>query len=240
MNKVLIFLARLLGFHFVPENSRAAVMRFGMYHRTGGPGFVWVAPLIEKMGNLVKVGMRLATFTVEQVVSSDGIPFDFRLTVRYSFDPDSTRNRSIAAQLVRQPDSVLENIVKDYADKSLRRTVARYSAEDIYNRGPVADIEQSVIEGLQAQVKHLGLAPMAGSGVMIKEITPPEDFLETKLAAKRHEIILRVLTAYQAADVDQALLAEWVRGLKDAPPTFLSSFAELLQKFSRVERGEEQ
>ena len=132
------------------------------------------------------------------------------------------------------------DIVKDHADKSLRRTVAQYSAEDIYNRRPIADIKQGVIGGLKAQVKHLGLAPMAGSEVMIKEITSPEDFLETILAAKGHEIILRVLTAYQAADVDQALLAEWVRSFKDAPPRFLSSFTELLQKFSRAERSDEQ
>jgi regulator of protease activity HflC (stomatin/prohibitin superfamily) len=239
MSKVLIFLARLMGFHFVPENHKAAVMRFGMYHRARGPGFVWVVPLIEKVENQIKLGIRLTMFTVKQVSSSDGIPFEVELTVRYSFDPDSTRSRPIAAQLVRQPDHILENIVKDYADKSLRRTVAQHSAEDICNRGPIADIEQGVIDGLKAQVKHLGLAPMAGSGVIIKEITPPEDYLETILAATRHEIILRVLTAYQAADVDQALLAEWVRSFKDAPPGFFSSLTELL-RFSPAKRSDEQ
>jgi regulator of protease activity HflC (stomatin/prohibitin superfamily) len=239
VSKILIFLARLIGFHFVPESFKAAVVRFGMYHRTRGPGFVWVAPLVEKVENLVKVAMRLTMFTVEQVVSSDGIPFDFELTVRYMFDPDSISSRPIAAQMVRQPDHILENIVRDYADKSLRRTVAQYNAEDIYNRGPIADIEQGVIEGLKAQVRHLGLAPLAGSGVIIKEITPPEDFLETILTAKGHEIILRVLTAYQAADVDQALLAEWVRNFKDAPPGFFSSLAELL-RFSGAERSDKQ
>ena len=237
MNKGLIFLARLIGFHFVPENYKAAVMRLGMYHRARGPRFVWVAPLIERVENLVKVGMRFATFTVKQVLSSDGIPLDFELTVFYSFDPDATR-RPIAAQLVRLPDHVLEDIVKDYADKSLRRTVAHHSAEDICNGGPIADIEQGLIEGLQAQVRHLGLAPMAGGGVMIKEITPREDFLETILAAKGHEIILRVLSDYQAADVDQALLAELIRSFKDAPPRFFSSLAELLE-FSKAERSDE-
>jgi regulator of protease activity HflC (stomatin/prohibitin superfamily) len=247
MNKGLIFLARLIGFHFVPENQRAAVMRLGMYHRARGPGFVWVAPLFEKVENLVKLGVRLTTFTVKQVFSSDGIPFDIELTVRYSFDPDSTSSRPIAAQLVRQPDHILENIVRDYADQSLRRTVAQYSAEDICNGRPITDIEQRVIQGLQAQVRHLGLAPMAGrevapvagSGVMIKEITPPPDFVETILTAKRHELILRVLTAYQEADVDQALLAEWVRNFKDVPPGVFSSLTELL-KLPKVARGDEQ
>jgi regulator of protease activity HflC (stomatin/prohibitin superfamily) len=236
MNKVLVFLAKLLGFHFVPENYKAAVMRFGMYNRVRGPGFIWVAPFIERVENLFRLGVRLTAFTVEQVVSSDGIPFGFKLTVRYSFDPESTSSRPIAAQLVRLPEHSLENIIKDYADKSLRRTVAQYSAEDICKRGPIVDIERGVIEGLKAHVKHLGLAPTAGSGVMIKEVTPPEDFLETILAAKRHEIILKVLTAYQAADVDQALLAEWVRSFKDVPPGVLASLAELL-KSPRSERS---
>ncbi len=247
MNKGLIFLARLIGFHFVPENHKAAITRFGMYHRARGPGFVRVAPLIEKVENLVKLGVRLTTFTARQVFSSDGIPFDVELTVRYSFDPDSTSSRPIAAQLVRQPDHILESIVRDYAEKSLRRAVAQYSAEDICNGGPITDIEQRVTQGLRTQVRHLGLAPMAGSevapvvssGVMIKEITPPPDFVETILTAKRHELILRVLTAYQEADVDQALLAEWVRSFKDAPPTFFSSLTELL-RFPKAPRSDEQ
>ena len=239
MSKILIFLARIVGFHFVQENYKAAVMRLGMYHRARGPGFVWVAPLIEKIENHVRMGIRFTAFTVKRVLTKDGVPLDFELTLRYRFDPDST-SRSIAAQLVRQPDHILEGIVQDHADKSLRRAVAGYSAEDICYGEPVTDIEQAVIEGLKTQGKRLGLTPMAGSGVMIKEITPPQNFLETILAAKGHEIILRVLTAYQAADVDQALLAEWVRGFKEAPPTFLSSFAELLQRFSKAERSEKQ
>lgn len=239
MKKVLSFLAGLIGLHFVPENHKAAVMRFGMYHRACGPGFVWIAPLVEKVENHVKLGVRLTMFTVKQVFSSDGIPFDVELTVRYIFDPDSTSSRPIAAQLVRQPDHILENIVRDHADQSLRRTVAQYSAEAICNGGPITAIERRVIQGLQTQVRHLGLAPMADNGVMIKEITPPPDFVETILTAKRHELILRVLTAYQEADVDQALLAEWVRSFKDAPPTFFSSLTELL-KFPKAARSDEE
>lgn len=237
MNKGLIFLARLIGFHFVPENYKAAVMRLGMYNRACGPGFVWVAPFFEGVENFVKIGMRFATFKVKQVLSRDGIPLDFDLMVLYRFDPDATI-RPIAAQLVRVTDRVLESIVEDYADQSLRRTVAHYSAEAICNGGPIVDIEQGVIGGLKAQVGHLGLDPMADGGVVIKEITPPEDFVETILTAKGHEIILRVLTDYQAADVDQVLLAELVRGFKEAPPRFFSSLSELL-RFSRTERSDE-
>jgi regulator of protease activity HflC (stomatin/prohibitin superfamily) len=231
MNKFLIFLVRLLGFHFVPENYRAAVMRLGMYHRVRGPGFVWVAPLIERVENLVKIGMRFATFPVRQVFSNDGIPFDFELAIRYRFDPDSTSSRSIAAQLVRLPDHFLDNIVMDHADRSLRRTVAQYGAEDICTGGPIAAIEQDVMEGLQAQIRHLGLAPTAGSGVMIKEVTPPPDFLESVLAAKGHELVLRVLTAYREADVDQALYAKLVSSLgKGDGSVFLSSLSDFLKR----------
>jgi len=234
MGKILIFLAGLIGFHFVPENHRAAVVRLGMYNRAVGPGFIWIVPLVERVENLVRLGMRFTVFTVEQVVSSDSIPFDFELTVRYRFDPDLPR-RPIAARMVRLPDHVLESIVKDYVDKSLHRTVAQYSSEDIFKRSVVADIEKGVIEGLKAQGKHLGLAPMADSGIVIRKITPPQDFLESILAAKRYELILRVLTAYQAADVDQALLAEFVSAFKDASPELVSSLTELLKPSSSLE-----
>jgi regulator of protease activity HflC (stomatin/prohibitin superfamily) len=238
MKKVLGFLAGLIGFQFVPENHKAAVMRFGMYHRARGPGFIWIIPFVERVENLVKIGMRFATFPVRQVLSNDGIPLNFELTVFYSFDPDST-SRPIAAQLVRLPDHILENIVRDYADKSLRRAVAQYSAEDICTGGPIADIEQSVIEGLTTQVRHLGLAPMAGGGVMIKEITPPSDFVESVLAAKGHELVLRVLTAYREADVDQALYAKLVSSLgKGDGSVFLSSLSDFLKR-SGAQRSDE-
>jgi len=237
MKKVLSFLVGLIGLHFVPENHRAAVMRLGMYNRALGPGFIWIIPFVERVENLVKIGVRFATFPVRQVFSSNGIPFDFELVIRYRFDPDST-SRPIAAQLVRLPDHALEDILKDYADKSLRRTIARYSAEDIYIGGPIADIEQGVIGGLTTQVRHLGLAPMAGSGVMIKEITPPEDFRKTILVAKEYQIIIRVITAYQTEDIDHDLLAKWVRSFKDTPPTSLSSLVEFLARME-ASKGEE-
>jgi regulator of protease activity HflC (stomatin/prohibitin superfamily) len=230
MKKVLSFLIGLIGFHFVPENHKAAVMRFGMYHRARGPGFIWIIPFVERVENLVKIGVRFATFTVRQVFSSNGIPFAFELAIRYRFDPDSA-NCPIAAQLVRLPDHVLDNIVRDHADQSLRRTVARYGAEDICTGEPIAAIEQDVMEGLQVQIRHLGLAPTAGSGVMIKEVTPPPDFLESVLAAKGHELVLRVLTAYREADVDQALYAKLVSSLgKGDGSVFLSSLSDFLKR----------
>jgi regulator of protease activity HflC (stomatin/prohibitin superfamily) len=238
MKKILSFLAGLIGFHFVPENHKAAVMRLGMYNRVRGPGFIWIIPFVDRVENLVKIGMRFATFPVRQVLSNDGIPLNFELTIFYSFNPDST-SRPIAAQLVRLPDHILESIVRDYADKSLRRAVAQYSAEDICTGGPIADIEQGVIGGLTTQVRHLGLAPMAGGGVMIKEITPPEDFVETILTAKGHEVILKVLADYRAADVDQALVADLVRSFKGAPMRVLSSLSDLL-RFSGAEESDEE
>jgi len=238
MKKVLSFLVGLIGFHFIPENHKAAVMRLGMYHRARGPGFIWIIPFVERVENIVKIGMRFATFLIKQVLSNDGIPLDFELTVIYNFDPDST-SRPIAAQLVRLPDHILENIVREYADKSLRQAVAQHSTEAICTGGAIADIERDVIEGLQARIRHLGLAPMADGGMMIKEITPRKDFLESILATKGYEMILKVLTGYPIADVDQALLAELVRGFKDAPPRVLSSFSELL-RFPRAERSDEQ
>jgi hypothetical protein len=170
MTKILISLAEKMGFPLVPENHKAAIMRFGMYNRARGPGFVWVAPFIESVEDLVKIGVRLATFTSRQVFSSDGIPFDFELAIRYRFDPDSTSRRSIAAQLIRQPDHVLDNIVRDYADQSLRRTVAGFSAEDICYGGRTDEIAQQMVEDLRARVDFLGLTLEVDGSVPIKKI----------------------------------------------------------------------
>jgi regulator of protease activity HflC (stomatin/prohibitin superfamily) len=276
MNTILKFLLGLIGFHSIPENYKAVVMRFGRYYRVCEPdfaGLVWVAPLIDKVENHIEIGMRFTTFTVKQVVSSDCIPFEVELTIRYKFDPGSIEKPESIPQLVRLPDHVLETIVKEHAENSLRSTVANCSAKDIYNRSAIAKIERSVFEGLKAQAGHLGLVPIASgkkngsskkadalvehlglapiaSGkknssseeddhpgeVVIREITPPDDFLETMLTAKRYERTLEVLTAYQAADVNQALIAMLVS--KGAPPTLLSSLIEFLRLSRAGQRDE--
>jgi regulator of protease activity HflC (stomatin/prohibitin superfamily) len=223
MKKILVSLGKLIGIYFVEENYVAPVFRFGMYRRVCGPGFFLAIPILENVGQPVKSGIHFTSLKVSGALSSDSIPIDIELQILFRFDPEQTQHR-IAAQLVRVPEYVLTDIAEDYADSFLRRVVANFTAEDICSGKAVVRIQRQLSHILADRLGFLGYVVGLDSGVLIKGITASPKFQQTMLDAKRYEVTLRVLNAYQAADVDQALFAELVNGLAkgDGSIQFLS------------------
>ncbi len=227
MKKILTSLARLIGVHFVQENYVAPVFRLGMYNRVGGPGFFWVIPILENVGQPVKSGFRFTSLKVSGALSKDSIPIDVDLELFFRFDPERTQRR-IAAQLVRVPEDVLTDIAKGYADSFLRQVVANFAAEDICSGKVVSRIKSHLSHILADKLEFLGYVIDLGSSVLTKGITASPEFQQTMLDAKRYEVTLRVLNAYQAADVDQALRAELVKCLAKGDGSMLLSLADAL------------
>ena len=205
--KVLVRLGNAVGIHFVPENHVVAVMRRGMYHRLGGPGFIWRIPLIESVTPPIEIGIRFLPFTVKRALTKDAMSINVDLTVLYSFDP-SLSIRQIAAQLVRCVPDVLEGIVVDKVDNCLRRIVARFEAKQLCEGETVAQIQHELTRSLTAELRPLGLSPARNGGVIIKEVTLPEGLLRTILEAKRHETTLEVFKKYGDGKIDKAVIAE--------------------------------
>lgn len=235
MKKILISLGRLIGVHFVKENYVAPVFRLGMYKRVRGPGFFWVIPILEGVGRPVKSGFRFTSLNVSGALSSDSIPVDIDLEIFFRFDPERTQRR-IAAQLVRVPEHVLIDIAEDYADSFLRRVVANFTAEDICSGKAIARIQRHLSRILADKLEFLGYVIDPDGSVLIKGITASPGFQQTMLDAKRYEVTLRVLNAYQAADVDQALFAELVNGLAKSDGSMVFSLADALS-FPKTVRG---
>jgi regulator of protease activity HflC (stomatin/prohibitin superfamily) len=206
--KVFTRLGNAVGIHFVPENHVVAVMRLGMYHRLGGPGFIRCIPLIERVTSPINIGMRFLPFTIEQALTKDAISIDIGLTVIYSFDPNLPIRR-IAAQLVRCTSDQLEGIVKDKVDNCLRRIVARFEAKQLCEGQIIVRIQHELTRSLTVELRPLGLGPARNGGVMIKEVNLPEGLLRTILEAKRHELTLEVLKEYRDGKIDKAVVAEF-------------------------------
>jgi regulator of protease activity HflC (stomatin/prohibitin superfamily) len=227
MKRILTFLAKFVGVHFVQENHVAPVFRLGMYRRVCGPGFFWVIPILESVGPPVKSGFRFTSLKVPGALSKDSIPIDIDLEVFFRFDPERTQRR-IAAQLVRAPERVLTDIAEDYADSFLRQVVANFAAEDICSGKVVSRIKSHLSHILADRLDFLGYVINLDSGVLIKGITASSEFQQTMLDAKRYEVTLRVLNAYQAADVDQALFAEFIKGFAKGDASMFLSLADAL------------
>jgi regulator of protease activity HflC (stomatin/prohibitin superfamily) len=205
--KVLVRLGNAVGIHFVPENHVVAVMRLGMYHRLGGPGFIWCIPLIERVTSPINIGIRFLPFAVKRALTKDAISINVGLTVLYNFDP-KLPTRPIAAQLVRCTPDLLKGIVEDKVDNCLRRIVARFEAKQLCEGETIVQIQHELTRSLTVELRPLGLRPARDGGVMIKEVNLPEGLHRTILEAKRHELTLEVLKTYGDGKIDKAVVAE--------------------------------
>jgi hypothetical protein len=209
-------LGKLIGLYFVPDNHVLPVFWLGRYHRVGGPGFVWIWPILERTLPPVKTGLHVGNFYFGEILSKDNIPFNMQLTVLFTFKPAEALPQA-AAQLVKAGPDLLEIIVKDYANQGLRRLAARYEAEALGGSEAMATIEHRLTEVLTRQLKGLGLAPLPRDGILIKETIAPEKFKRGMLNARRLEAMLQTLTRYPMGSslIQQAIQAGFVTGLED-------------------------
>ena len=222
-------LGRIVGLHFAPDNHLTPVLRLGRYRRVAGPGFFWINPLLSSTLPPVSTGVRVTKLLFTEVLSQDNIPFTVELTVLYTFDPAASLP-NVAAQLVRAPTTVLDDIVKDYASQGLRRLASRYKAETLSSEDASGSIETNLTNFLRAEMTVLGLAPLRKGGVLLKEIIAPEKFQRAMLVVRRLEAILAVLARHPADSlIQQMLQTEFVTGLSEIEGdlTLLSTLAPL-------------
>lgn len=228
MKRLIKALGRLLGIHFAPDNHVIPVLRWGLYHRAKGPGFVLSIPLIERALPQVKTSIYVANFLFEEVMSKDNIPFKIQMTVLFTFNPTSAV-KNAAAVLVREKEDLFKTIMKDYANQGLRRLAARYKAEELTHDTPMLAMERNLTNFLAAELKPLGMAPLRSGGVLIKETIAPEKFKRGLLNAGRFEAMLQTLTGYHALGnlIQQAIQAGLVTGLEDMDGRHLTFLPEL-------------
>ncbi len=205
---------KFFGGRFAPDNTVVPVMRYEQFHRLAGPGIFHIKPMMETTLEPVSLGIRIGEFKFEDVLSHDNIPFSMRMTVLFKFDPEATHEKMLP-QLVRLSPRILEDIVKKYANRGVRRLAARFDAEELCNEQPMQTIERDLTRFLRANLAALGLAPLPTDGILIQEMVAPYKFQQTMLAIRQHKATLEVLQGYQEAQlVDQALRAQFLAGLE--------------------------
>ncbi len=230
MKRLINIFKSLFFFHFAPDNHVSPVLRLGRYHRVDGPGFFWTIPLLEQALSPVKTGLHVGNFSFTETLSQDNIPFTVRMTVLFSFKPQSAL-KTAAAQLVLEGDDLLQLIVKEYTSQGLRRLTAKFKAEKLSSGEARFSIEQNLARFLLAELRALGLAPLANGGILIKEVVGHDKFRRAMLDAKRLDANLQVVTSYHAVGnlIQQAIQAGFVTSLEelDGNLTLLSTLAPL-------------
>lgn len=205
---------KVTGLHFAPDNHVVPILRLGQFHRVEKAGYFWINPFIEKTLPPISTGLQVGSYTFDEVLSQDNIPFSISLTVLFQFDPQLPTLATLA-QLVRLSSRTLQNIVRDYASQGLRRLVAAFPAHDLAGRNVMITMERDLTRHLHAQLYALGLIPLKQGGVLIKEVVAPVKFRHTMLAVQQHQATLQLLKVYEGdALVEQAIRAQFLMGLE--------------------------
>ena len=204
MIKLLLWVLRLFGFVFTPDNQVTPVMRLGRYHHSIDPGLRWTIPVIERTLDPVKTSIYVGSFYFEELLSRDNIPYTVQVTILFTFNPDKAI-KPAAAQLVKGGEQLLKTIVRDYTNQGLRRLAARYGAECLSNDITLTLIEKNLTAYLISTMRPLGLAPLKRDGILIKELVAPPQFKHTIFDVKHDESILEVLRSYPVPELVRLL-----------------------------------
>ncbi len=202
------------GIHFAPDNHIVPVLRLGQFHRVEKAGHFWINPFIEKTLPPISIGLQVGSYTFDEVLSQNNIPFSISLTVLFQFDPQLP-SQSTLAQIIRLPSRTLQNIVRDYASQGLRRLAAVFNANQLAGRSTMLTMERDLTRHLRAQLHALGLVPLENGGILIKEVIAPIKFKQAMLAVQQHQVTLQLLSAYQGdVLVEQAIRAQFLMGIE--------------------------
>jgi hypothetical protein len=212
-----------LGLRFVTYNYIKPISRWGRFKRWGS-GYFWIIPLVEQTHSPIDIGVRKAQLNFNKVMSQDNIPFEFRLTVLFAFNPDLKRqipSKELADRFVifseqQQLDPVFKSMINDYISERLRSYIATIKAEEVCHESTRFRIKHDLIHHLEVRLHDLGLI-LIGDGILIHEIMVPEKFQRMMLDAEQHEVILRSLSEYkdQPELIDKAVQAEFLDSLEE-------------------------
>ena len=133
---LIAFIWILSGFKVMLEYERLVIFRLGRYKRTIGPGWVWVAPVIEKG---VKVDLRIVTEDIprQEIITKDNIPVLANTVVYFK---------------VEKPEDAVIKIsnyrfaVREYTQAALRDVVNMELDEVLQEREKIANNIREIVD----------------------------------------------------------------------------------------------
>lgn len=210
MKILALILGWLFGLRFADDNHVKPILRNGLYHRVGGPGFFWIIPLVETTLPAVKMGLHVAELEFDEILSQDCVACRINVTVLFSFNP-RLAIKNAAAQLVRTPTYILQAIVRDYANEGIRLVVSRFNAEELRGEIARANIKRNLVSFLTAELRSLGIAPLHKGGILVKELYLPEKYKQPVLSSRHLDRTLQTIAPFPEPDLvdlaNQSVLA---------------------------------
>jgi len=245
----LVFIYLFAGVRVVRPTSRGLVERFGKYRRLAGPGFHWIAPLVERMF-LVNVTEVMVNAERQEIITSDKLNarVDAQVYFKVKSDEESVKSSQYNVfdyklQMVNLARTTLRNIIGTLTLKSANS-----------ERGKInTALQQTLCE----ETRHWGIEIVRAE---LKEIDPPQDVQETmnKVVKAENEKVAAVdfATATEtmadgarraeikrAEGIKQAKILEAegealaIQLVNEAADRYFTGNAQLLRRLITVERS---
>lgn len=187
--------SRPFGFHRVPEHHVVSIQRWQKYHRTVGPGTVWINPFYESILATTYVGLRTLSYRLGGAQTNDPIEFGTEIVLRFRFDPRGL-TKPVASEFVQFPFARVEQWMRDLLDSSARDLFLCYSAEQLCEAQNRLAIQHELERTLAVKLRPLGVRLVSSGGVLLKRIDLPSGWYQAVLEARRNRLALAELDQF--------------------------------------------
>jgi regulator of protease activity HflC (stomatin/prohibitin superfamily) len=179
----------------VSQWDKAIILRLGKFHRIGGPGLFFLAPLIDRCAAIVDTRIRVTDFSAEKILTRDTVPIHVdALAFWMIWD---------AQKAILEVEDFLEAVTLS-AQTALRDSVGKYSLTTLLSERETLYREiQSILD---AKTNPWGITILSVEFVDIQLPKDLEDVMSRQAQAER-EKKARMLLAEAELDVSGKFVA---------------------------------
>lgn len=177
---------KMLGYEFLPQGYVLPIFRDGQFYRLVSPGRYSLDGWSEEAGQPISINVRILNARVNDVSSSDGVPFTVELEVPFVFDPRRCAPQSLAG-LVQCGDAEIKSLVGYQVADATRTAWGDYSAVELQGGGRRRLLRELIVRWARAKLEPHGIAFLDEMPITIRKVAPPswfEQIRQTVLAAQ--------------------------------------------------------
>lgn len=155
----------LVGINFVHQGSQYVIERLGKYHRTLDPGYNWIIPIIDRVGNIVDMREKVLDVHKQYVITKDNARVEVDGVVFHK-----VFNAKKATYEIVNLDVAIEQLMLT----NIRSMVGSMDLDAILAKRD--EINKSLLSTIDEATDPWGIKV---TRIEIKDITPPEDLVDS-------------------------------------------------------------
>jgi hypothetical protein len=225
--RLILFMGAPFGIAFVPQHYVQVVYRMGKYAGCRGPGLIYHSRLTETLGPLVFIKGQRNEYQFENVISRDVLPVTLRVATSVTYDPAAAPD--LASTLTHAPREAYVTIAGIYIRWALLAAANRFNASELTQAGVRAQIENTVQEQANQELKFLGLKL---SKLRILSVELPATLTERHETIAQRRANILAGAEFHPAEYRRALVSEVLERLSQGGAESFVNFGEMLEAYA--------